>query len=280
MNHKFSLRFFCCAVLFLCLLLMAACGGSGDTAEPGASAPSAPLTVTVAVPEGTCSTQIASLLEENGVCAASEFLSAVNNPENLALLPVTLTEQDERAFLLEGYIFPDTYEFYTDCSGQAALERFLENTRVKLTQTYQTRAEELGFTMDEVLSIASIIQEEAGNPVNMPMVSSVIHNRLQSSRYPYLQCDVAIRYLEDYVKPYFSPEQYDTITYAYNINSKRKGLPAGPITNPGTDAIEAALYPADSDYYFFVTDSEENYYYAETWEGHKQNCHTAGIAGY
>lgn len=279
MKHNHFLRLACCAALLLSLTLLCSCGGSVSPTEP-VSENTPPLTVTVTVPEGTCCTQIATLLEEKGVCSAADFLTAVNNPENLALIPCTLGEQDARAFLLEGYVFPDTYEFYSNCSGQAALERFLENTRQKLTDTYQARAEELGYTMDEILSIASVIQEEAGNPKDMPMVSSVIHNRLNSYNFPYLQCDVSILYLEDYVKPYFSEEEYSTITYAYNLNTKRKGLPAGPITNPGTDAIEAALYPADSDYYFFVTDSDNNYYYAETWEGHKRNCRLAGIEGY
>lgn len=268
--------------LALTVILSAAACGS-EPAAPEITEPvsqSQAITATVTVPEGTSCTQIAQLLEEKGVCSADDFLLAANNPDNLSLLPCSLEETENRAFLLEGYIFPDTYEFYLNCSGQAALERFLDNTKLKIKQSYIERAKELGYTMDEIIIIASIIQEEAGNPKNMNDVSSVIHNRLESRDYPYIQCDVAIRYLEDYIKPYFSQDEYSTICQNYNIVSKRKGLPAGAITNPGTAAIEAALWPADTDYFYFVTDSDGNYYFAETYSEHCKNCRTAGIKGY
>ena len=272
-----------CILLCLSFLLTAACAGKSQP-EPETRteiySENALNTVTVTIPEGTSASQIAELLEENGVCSADDFLAAVKDENNLSLIPESIENADERAFLLEGYIFPDTYEFYLNSSGQSALKRFTDNLNTKLKPEYYERAEELGYTMDEIIIIASIIQEEAGNPVNMKDVSSVIHNRLNSYDYPYIQCDVAIAYLERYVKPYFTEEEYEEITWNYNIVSKRKGLPAGAITNPGVAAIEAALYPTDTDYYYFVTDDDSNYYFAETYSQHCVNCRKAGIPGY
>ncbi len=271
------------SVIFISALLLLLCACGKETNLPFTEPTETPApsnTVTVTVPEGTNCIQIAELLEEKGVCTGDDFIAAVNDPENLALLDVPFEHDEKRTYLLEGYVFPDTYEFYLNSTGAAALKRFLQNANSKLTAGYAERAAELGYTMDEIIRIASIIQEEAGNPANMPGVSSVIHNRLNSPDYPYLECDVAVKYLENYVHPYFSEQEFDEFRMLYNINGKRRGLPAGPITNPGTDAIEAALYPDETPYFFFVTDAEENYYFAETYAEHCDNCHIAGIKGY
>ncbi len=236
-------------------------------------------TVRVTFPEGSTVSQIGDLLEENGVCTKTEFLAEVNNSAHLADLPFKIENPTERTFLLEGYVFPDTYEFYLNEGAAAALGRFLKNTRAKLTADYSARASELGYTLDEILIIASIVQEEAGFIEQMPLVSSVLHNRLNSPAFSQLQCDVTREYLERYVKEYVSEERYSQLTPIYNTY-KCLDLPAGPITNVGTHAIEAALYPAQTDYYFFVTDTDMNYYYASTWEEHCANCRTAGIEGY
>lgn len=281
MKIKRILRGCVCALCVAAVLLCSACSlfSSEQPTEQKTTKIEGPLTVSVTLPEGSTCVQIAATLEENGVCGADEFIAAVNDESNLALLPISIDNSDERAFLLEGYVFPDTYEFYCNTSGQSALEKFLENTRAKLTDSFLQRATDMGYTLDEIITLASIIQEEAGDPDEMPNVSAVIHNRLDSSDYPYIQCDVAVVYLETYVKPYFSDDEYDDICDLYNIVRKRKGLPAGAITNPGIDAIEAALYPSDTDYYYFVTDSDGNYYYAETYSQHRDNCEIAGISG-
>lgn len=276
--HRITALIFsvCCV-----LLLLSACNSGSQGGEDITSSPenTAPLTVTVTFTEGSNAVQFAMKLEENGVCSANDFLACVNNAEYLSLLPVSITNAEERAFLLEGYLFPDTYEFYCNTSADTVLRKILDNTTLKINESYKARAAELGYTMDEIISLASIIQEEAGNPDEMPYVSSVIHNRLDSPSYPYIECDVAIKYLENFVKPYFTEEEYDEICWNYNIVRKRKGLPSGAITNPGAAAIEAALYPADTDYFFFVTDAEGNYYYAHTYSKHRENCRLAGIQG-
>lgn len=238
----------------------------------------APNTVTVTFPEGYCAVQIARKLEESGVCSAADFMTEVNNVEAYAVTYSFLDGLDaqNKAFALEGYIFPDTYEFYKSEGASLALSRFLKNFDKKLTEEYKARAEELGYSVDEVVILASIIQKEAGLKDEMTKVSAVFQNRLKSPDYPRLQSDVTINYVNDYVygSPYLTQ---DTSKYGELYNTyKCKDLPAGAICNPGKSAIESVLYPADTNYFFFVTDSDNNYYYAETYKEHLKNCKICG----
>ncbi len=262
--------------VFAALILCLASCSAPRAKESVPTEPTTLHTVRVTFPEGSTVSQIALLLEEKGVCSATEFMAAANDSLSIEGGGFDIANPDERAFLLEGYVFPDTYEFYRNESASSALKRFLNNTQSKLGETVVERCSELGYSVDEILIIASIIQEEAGNPAEMGKVSSVIHNRLNSSRFPKLQCDVATFYLRDYVKPYVGEARYEELVDLYNTYNC-EGLPAGPITNAGMHAINAALYPEDTDYYYFVTDSDGNYYYAETWSGHLANCDRAGL---
>lgn len=273
--------------LLFALAILATSVGKVDipflTTKPAETAPTEPLTVTVTFPEGFTVVQIAEKLEENKVCSASDFIALTNNYEYIQTLGYSftdlITEPENRAFCLEGYIFPDTYEFYKNESPERALKRFLDNTERKLTAEYQQRAEALGYTLDEIITLASIVQEESFTNASVKNVASVLHNRLASSSFRRLQCDVTIHYINDYVtkSKYLSG---NTKGYAELYNTyKCDGLPAGPITNPGLAAIEAALYPAETNYYYFVTDSNWNYYYASNYTQHKINCSKVGLVG-
>ena len=251
------------------------------TTRPAETAPTEPLTVTVTFPEGLTLVQIAEKLQENKVCDASEFIALTNNYEYIQTLGYSFTDlitnTEERAFYLEGYIFPDTYEFYKGETPERALRRFLDNTERKLTAEYRKRAQGLDLTLDEIITLASIIQKESFTHDSMKNVSSVLHNRLKSPSFRRLQCDVTIHYINDYVtnSPHIS-ENTDVFAEKYNTY-KCDGLPAGPITNPGLAAIEAALYPAETNYYYFVTDSQWNYYYSSTYAQHKAKCRELGL---
>ena len=125
--------------------------------------------------------------------------------------------------------------------------------------------------MDEIITIASIIQKEAANSEQMKIISSIIHNRLRNSvAFPTLGCDSTSVYISNYVtqvvggvKGSYYLSKYDT--------SAVKGLPPGPICNPGADAIEAALYPDSTDYYFFLHDNSGKIYLAKTQKEHESN---------
>ena len=264
------------AVLFIAVSLIFAF--SACKAKKPVNVQTEPTTshvIRLTFPEGSTIAQIAQILGDSGVCSADEFMAAANDPASLEGFSFEIFNPEERAFLLEGYIFPDTYEFYRTESAASVLKRFLKNTQAK-TANIANRCNELGYTVDEILTLASIIQEEAGDPAEMGKVSSVIHNRLNSRSFPKLQCDVATFYLKDYVKPYVDAERYNELVALYNTY-EREGLPAGPITNVGTDAINAALYPEDTDYYYFITNGDGEYIYAETFSQHKENCRKAGL---
>lgn len=253
-------------------------GVSGTDTAPAAT--TADPTVRVTFPEGLTAVEIAQKLEDAGVCSAADFMAKVCDlaaVQNAYPVLSSIKNASDRAFALEGYVFPDTYDFYRGEDAAAALSRFLGNMQRKWTDEMTARAAELGYTPDEILTIASIIQEEAGDPKEMDKVSSVLHNRLTSPDYGKLQCDVTIHYINERVtdSPYLTG---DTARFAELYNTyKCLGLPAGPICCPGMDAIQAALYPAQTDYFFFVTDADMNYYYAATWAEHQENCRICGI---
>ena len=273
--------------LVLCLSILCACAGGNKPAEETTTTTEITTTedptVRVTFPEGFTAVQIAEKLEEKGVCSAEAFLALVTDDEYLSTLTYRFVKgiesPSDRPFNLEGYIFPDTYEFYKGESAERALKRFLDNTEAKLTEEFYLRAEELGYTMDEIIALAAIVQEEATTATEMGKVSSVVHNRIVSPGYGKIQCDVTIHYINDYVtdSPYIAgdTEKYKELYNTY----KCVGLPEGAITNPGLDAIKSALYPEDTDYFFFVTDEDWNYYYAETYAEHKKNCAAVGLVG-
>ena len=233
-------------------------------------------TVRLTFPEGSTVAEIAVILEEGGVCTAEEFRALADNASLLSEYGFEISDPEKRAFALEGYLFPDTYDFYVGEGAESATDRFLKNTQKKLSEDIFEQCAQSGFTLDEILSIASIIQEETGYASEMGKVSSVLHNRLASDEYPKLQCDATVFYLEKSVKPFVGEEEYTEFTELYSTY-KCEGIPEGPVTNPGMEAINAALNPEDTPYYFFISDAENVYHYAETYEEHLELCAQAGL---
>ena len=234
--------------------------------------------VTVTFPEGYTVYQMGMLLQEKGVCSKDDFYRAANSPVE----GIEIANPEERAFLLEGYLFPDTYEFYLNEDPKSVIGRFIDNYNKKITPEIKQKAADLGYTMDEMLTLASIIQKECDFDIEeCKNVSSVFHNRLKNSRETYLGSDVTYFYLKnmaDYLGGSDS-EKFDfLLTKYYTYNKYRKGLPAGAICNPGIKAITAAVEPADTDYYYFLTDeTATEFYYAETYSQHLANGKKAGI---
>lgn len=226
--------------------------------------------------------QISELLEEKGVCSAADFQEACKTvPEGYQTLVGELDET--RVFVLEGYIFPDTYDFYVGEGAKNALSRFLANTKSKITQDHFDRADELGMTMNEVITFASVIQSEAGINSEMTNVSSVFHNRLakQASGFPYIGSDVTRHYIEKKMAHYIETNEldYDALFAAYCTNDgyelKTQGLPNGPICNPGLSAVNAALWPSDTDYLYFFTDPDYGFHYNKTLSAHQSEYYAA-----
>lgn len=234
-------------------------------------------TVTVTFPEGSTAIQFANILEKSGLCTAEEFLQEANYGDFSDLSFWSEIEPSEHCFMkAEGYLFPDTYQFYPDASVHDIVYKLYSEFDSKWTAERRARMDELGMSLKDVVTLASFIQEEAGDPVNMPGVSGVFHNRLkQGSPYPKLESDVSWYYIADFIRPYYGgedkvPAGMEEAYYTYDC----VGLPAGPLSCPGEAALDAALWPEENNYYFFLTDLKGSYYYAATYEEHLANIAT------
>ncbi len=230
-------------------------------------------TVKLTFPEGYGVDRIAKKLESYGVCSADSFFDAIKNydfSDEFAFLR-TITDASDRYRLLEGYLYPDTYDFFVGENAASVVKKFLSNFADKWSDEYAEKAAELGLTTDKVVILASIVEKEANNPEQMKLVSSVLHNRIgRMSVFRNLQCDstgdyitdVSSDYLGDNMKSYYKP-LYDTYV--------KDGYPVGPICNPGDAAINAVLYPDETDYYFFRHDKKGRIYMAKTQEEQDAN---------
>ena len=230
--------------------------------------------VTITFPEGLTIRDIAKLLEKNEVCSADEFIACLDETDFGYEFEDLLGENELRFHKLEGYLFPDTYDFYVGENVRSVANKFLKNFSNRIMPELYEKILDSGMTLNEAVTLASIIQKEASVESEMNTVSSVFHNRLAlPSVYPNLQSDVTINYVEYDIKPLQSrstQEIYD----AYNTYVCA-GLPVGPICSPGLAAIEAAIAPEDTGYYFFVTDVNGVYYYSETADEHYANVRKA-----
>ncbi len=200
---------------------------------------------------------IATILEEKGVCSKADFLYAVNEVEFEGRL-LENCNVGKTYYSLEGYLYPDTYDFYSYDSEECArmvVNKMIGTAESKITDDMYRRAADMGYTMNEILTMASIVQMEAGNNTDeMKNVAGVFYNRLDSKDFGTLGSSPTCYYGESFKN---DDGRYNT----YEV----KGLPPGPLCSPGIDAINAALYPTeDSEYYYFVTDSKGNFYYHKT----------------
>ena len=236
--------------------------------------------ISVTIPEGYTIDDIINLLvKEKGVGTKEGFIDAIQNAEYDYWFVQDLKNLDpNRKYRLEGYLYPDTYYIYKESEEVDIIEKMLSNFHSKFSAEYKQDCEKSGMTVDQVINIASLIQMEAKYPIEYTTVSSVLHNRLNSSYYG--------RKLESCATvQYVLPERKDRITNEdtqidspYNTY-RNAGLPPGPISNPTLKAIRAALYPEQTNYYFFVTDAEGKYYYSKYLEEHNYNVYIASKVG-
>lgn len=254
-----------------------------------------PETVTVTIPEGYECSQIFDLLEEYGVCDAESLAETAAEYEFDYDFLDGLAYGDENR--LEGYLFPDTYEFYVDDDPEDVLDRFLSNfeskfdddmleqmdvlndwIREQMEGSSEEEIEEHLMTMEKIVIIASLIEKEAAVSSERTSISSVIHNRLVSDLYPYLEIDASIQYILD--------ERKDVLTYSdLEIDSPYntylyEGLPPGPICNPGLSCLKAALYPADTNYYYYALNTEGTHTFFETSIEQQAFVNSEDYAGY
>ena len=229
-------------------------------------------TVTLMFPEGATVPDIIDKLSDNDVCDKTALLSVIESTDfNSYKLTKGLQAQESVPYRLEGFMFPETYEFYINESAASVVKRFLAQGDKVYTDEYAARAQELGYSDYDIMIIASIIQKEAANEEQMPEIAGIIHNRLKDTvNFPTLGCQSTSDYITNKVSPALSSTSAHTADYYmtyYNTNNASTvvGLPAGPICNPGQAAIEAALWPSDTEDYFFFHDTNGNMYTAKTY---------------
>ena len=229
-------------------------------------------TVRLTFPEGFTIAEIFQKIEKYEVCTAEKLYANLDIVAEQYDFIEKIGDVSGRYLIAEGYLFPDTYDFYIDESASSVLKKLFNNFDNKWTEEYSKRAKELGMSMDEIINIASMIQAEAKNTAQMKDVSSVLHNRLaKKDTYPTLDMNST----KDYITStnqfgVFSDFYYELYVGTYNTYTA-KGLPPGPVCNPGIKAIEAALYPNDTDYYFFCHSSTGDIYLAKTADEHLVN---------
>ena len=174
---------------------------------------------------------------------------------------------------LEGYLFPDTYEVYLG-DEVGMITTMLDNFKKKIENDEIAKLlSKSKYTLDEIITMASIVEREGANSKEFPEVASVFYNRLDSETYPYLESCATVQYVLPERKPVLSYADTE-MNNPYNTYIN-KGLPPGPISCPGLDAIKAALDPADTDYYFFVASSEGTLF-SKTYSEHLSNVKKAG----
>ncbi len=203
-------------------------------------------TVKLMIVEGADCYEIFDLFEENGVCSREKLEEAAANYEFdydfLKDVPYGASNR------LEGYLFPDTYEFYLKDDPEKVLNRLLRNFENRLTEEDMEKVENSGYTLREILTMASIVEEEAANEDERFKVASVMYNRLNNWEDPKLGMDSTVNYAAKLLGTSFTVElesPYNTYLYP--------GIPVGPICNPGLESIRAVLKPDDTKYYYFAT---------------------------
>lgn len=251
-------------------------------------------TVSVTLTEGENVLEIANTLKKNGALNdVDKFLELCNSDDfdsDFDFIKV-ISNKDIRYYKLEGYLYPDTYEFYKNEEPKSIIYKLLNNYENKINEKQKidgyskkttikklVEDSEMHYSLDQIMTIASIIQAEAANTEDMYYISSILHNRLTAGS------DMGVSNLGlDSTKFYPYRSAKDVPKSEKNYKSRydtydKAGLPPGPICNPGMDAIIAALNPYDTSYYYFCHDSNGQAYYAQTL--YEQNYNLEIIESY
>ena len=255
-------------------------------------------TITLVIPEGYTCAQIFALLETKGVCSAAELEEYAANGDIKERWFLEGIERGDK-YCLEGYLFPDTYQFYTNDEPGRVLGKFLDNFDNRFTDLMKSRLDPLNerlaavlasrgydeatiearkITFRDIVIIASMIEKETSNDAESYDISSVIYNRLTNpANYPYLNIDATLIYaLGGNIDPETGktkPLTYDDLQMDHPYNTyKVKGMIPGPISNPGRNSLNAALDPSQTNYYYYVFNPNTSLHlFAKDEAGHQKN---------
>lgn len=212
------------------------------------------------IPEGFSLKQIAAAIETAGLNSAAAVKKAAADPNVLKQYTIPGTTA-------EGYLYPETYFFAQKTSAQAMVITMLQRFETVFTDEMEKRANEMGFSRHEVVTLASIVEKETGNAAEYPIIASVFHNRLKKGMRlesdPTVIFGIGDKYDGDITRKHLTtPTPYNTYTIA--------GIPPGPIASPGKGALDAVLNPADTPYYFFVSKNDGSHHFSKTYAEHSR----------
>ncbi|WP_320040419.1 endolytic transglycosylase MltG [uncultured Desulfobacter sp.] len=211
------------------------------------------------IPEGLNIKEIAMLVQQAGLCSAKDFISLCNDPEFINELKIP-------GMTLEGYLFPETYFFSKETDCRTLITKMVSTFKKTFNDTWKAQAKKNGLSIHEIVILASIIEKETGNGKERPMISSVFHNRLK--RHMRLESDPTVIYG---VSDYDGRIRYKHLRRVTPYNTyKIDGLPAGPIANPGAKSLEAALFPAKTNYLFFVSKNDTTHKFSTNLKDHNK----------
>lgn len=264
-------------------------GGSAGSNSPGSDEPGSPDmqkadvteaedTISITFPEGYTLAKMILTLVDKGMGSEEAFWAVVNDSSVTSACSYIAQEPDRgaRAFRMEGYLWPSTYEFYKDATPAEIFTKMLSTTESKYA-SYASRASAVGLNLDEAITLASIVEKEASNSSDMKNVASVLLNRLEAGKQ--LECDSTITYVEGALLGYHTKAGIsgngDQFRPTYNTY-KCFGIPAGPICNPSSTAIEAVLNAPDTDYLYFVS-KDGKCYFSATYKEHQAKCKELGV---
>jgi UPF0755 protein len=217
----------------------------------------------ITIPEGYTIYQIAELIAKAGLVAKDDFIRTATDS--------SLTRQkgiDAESF--EGYLFPDTYFFPKDITAEKIISTMLDRFWSIYKPEWKDQGRKEGLSVHQVVTLASIIERETGVPYERPIISSVFHNRLKKGMR--LESDPTVIYAIKDFDGNLTRKHLATAT-PYNTY-KIQGLPPGPIANPGVESLQAALYPADTPYIYFVSKKDKTHHFSTNFDEHTRAVNT------
>lgn len=235
-------------------------------------------TVTVTIPEGYTVRQTIALLAEKGVNTEEALTEAAQTGD---FDYDFIDNESEDLSRLEGFLFPDTYEFYVGHNAEDALDRLIRNFVSRMDEDRMTQVEESSYSLQEIITIASLIEEETDG-TDQANIASVIYNRLEGSgnkqgTYGLLQIDASLLYaLPDHTGPITSADMQTDSPYNLYQNA---GLPPTPISNPGLASIDAALNPNSTDYYYYALGTDGKHHFSTTLAEHNAFVNSSSYGG-
>lgn len=214
--------------------------------RPSSSLPKEDLEITITIPEGFTVEQMAGLFEEKGLFSKIEFIKIAQNEE--------------------GYLFPDTYRFFKSTTPEKVMEKMKKNFDEKISE-FLPEIERQKKTPRDIIIMASIIEKEVHKIEDRGLVSGILWKRIKEGIG--LQVDATITYVLKKTSAELTLDDLKTDS-VYNTY-KYKGLPKGPISNPGKSAIFTAVFPVNSKFLFYLSDKDGKTHYAKNFEEHKKN---------